>query len=153
MACDSAWTDSSGTFSTSLTKIIRLPSGALLGGAGDNDDRAVVKLLEKVKTFAQLPTSKELAATEVDYSGLIAFQSGTVAQIVINSPDKNIHWTAGVWPINVGGAAVGSGREIAIGAMDAGVSAKRAVEIACRRDPNSRGPVHVVTLKQLVAKA
>lgn len=40
-------------------------------------------------------------------------------------------------------AAIGSGSHLAIGAMLAGASARRAVEIACERDPWSGGAVMV----------
>ena len=44
--------------------------------------------------------------------------------------------------------AIGSGGEYAFGAMDAGASAKRAVEIACDRDTNSGMGVDVLTLRK-----
>jgi hypothetical protein len=43
--------------------------------------------------------------------------------------------------------AIGSGAEFAFGAMDAGASAKRALEIACTRDVNSGLGIDVFTLK------
>lgn len=42
--------------------------------------------------------------------------------------------------------AQGSGNEIAMGAMAAGASAERAVEIACQLDAHSRLPVHAVNV-------
>ena len=42
--------------------------------------------------------------------------------------------------------AIGSGTKLALGAMDAGRSAKRAVEIACGRDPYTAGPVVTMRL-------
>ncbi len=44
--------------------------------------------------------------------------------------------------------AIGSGAEYAFGAMDAGASAKRAVEIACNRDVNSGMGVDAITLRK-----
>lgn len=44
--------------------------------------------------------------------------------------------------------AVGSGGEYAFGAMDAGASAKRAVEIACGRDVNSGFGIDALTLRK-----
>lgn len=44
--------------------------------------------------------------------------------------------------------AIGSGAKAALGAMHAGVSAKRAVEIACMVDPYTRAPVTVWSLKK-----
>jgi len=41
--------------------------------------------------------------------------------------------------------ALGTGREVALGAIAAGASARKAVEAACRLDPNSAPPVMVMT--------
>lgn len=43
--------------------------------------------------------------------------------------------------------AIGSGSKLAMGAMEAGASAARAVEIACRRDPYTALPVVTMRLK------
>lgn len=43
--------------------------------------------------------------------------------------------------------AIGSGSKLAMGAMEAGVSAQKAVEIACRRDPYTALPVVTMRLK------
>lgn len=43
--------------------------------------------------------------------------------------------------------AIGSGSKIAMGAMEAGASAQKAVEIACRRDPYTALPVVTMRLK------
>lgn len=45
--------------------------------------------------------------------------------------------------------AWGNGRDIALGAMAAGASAEEAVEIACRFDVYSRGPVDVIRIADL----
>ncbi len=149
MACDSCWTDSNGLHGTSLNKITRLKSGALLGEAGDNDSRAVVKLLQNVKNYDQMPSAQELESTRVDYAALILFLNGETAEITITRHEggSDVHFTAGSHRVNRGGAAVGTGAMVAIGSMDAGKSAREAVEIACRRDPYSKGPVYAVALK------
>ena len=150
MACDSCWTDSNWLHGTSLSKITRLESGALLGEAGDNDSRAVVRLLQNIKSFAQMPTALKLAGCCVDYVGLIMFPNGDVASISIEREMLGeLSYTANAWKVNRGGAAVGTGAAVAIGAMDAGKSAREAVEIACRRDPHSKLPVHSVALKPI----
>lgn len=46
-----------------------------------------------------------------------------------------------VWPP----FAIGTGREVALGAMTAGSTAKKAVEAACKLDPNSAAPVKVIS--------
>jgi ATP-dependent protease HslVU (ClpYQ) peptidase subunit len=149
MACDSAWTNGANSIATLATKIVRLSSGALLGEAGDNDSRSVVALLDKVKCFAKMPTAKDLADCKVDYAGLIAFPNGEVAEISIEHCEDAKEWRGQVWKVNRGFAAVGSGGELAIGFMGAKRSAKEAVEFACSWDPNSRVPVHAVSVKQM----
>lgn len=149
MACDSMWTDFNGYPSTFLTKITRLKSGALVGGAGDNDDRAVIKLLDRVHSFDQMPSALDLANTRVDYAGIIVFVRGKieVAQISIEFDEKRGGWNAMTWPITTY-TAIGTGSGPALGAMAAGAAARRAVEIAVRLDPNCRGPVHSVPLRE-----
>lgn len=144
MACDSCWTDGNGIFGTSMNKVVRLKSGALLGEAGDNDSRAVVKILQNVKSFEGMPTALELAACCVDYAAVILFPNGEMAQISITHYNENgeFSFKADAWPVNRGCTAVGSGALIAWGAMRAGKTAREAVAIACEGDINSKLPVH-----------
>ena len=48
-------------------------------------------------------------------------------------------------PVTSGFMAIGSGKELALGAMAAGADAYEAVRIACRFDPFTREPVFGVT--------
>lgn len=154
MACDSCWA-TNGTQNVSAIKIVRLASGALLGSAGDNDCRVIYDLLDKVKSPLKLPTRSELASTKIEYDGLLAFQKGGVWQVCTGkhndagyAEDDEVDF--GCWPATTMGgyAAVGSGADCALSAMDASphVSAKRAVEIACRRNIYCRLPVHFMRL-------
>lgn len=154
MACDSCWTHGS-TQVASAIKVRRLSSGALLGGAGDNDSRAVEELLDKVKDARKLPTRDQLAATKVSYLGLLALPRGGVYCISTGKVDEmgfpaDENDDFGIWlATTMGGyAAVGSGADYALSAMDAhqSVTAREAVAIACRRDINSRLPVHALRL-------
>lgn len=152
MCSDSCWS-SNGTQNVSAIKIVRLSSGSLLGQAGDNDARAMVELLDKIKTPAKLPSRAELAATKVEFDGLIAFQKGGVWQISTGKHNdagypEDDECDYGVWPATtIGGyAAVGSGADYALSAMDAGATAREAVVIACRRNVYCRLPVHVIKL-------
>ncbi len=149
MACDSCWTDSNWLVGTSKNKITKLKSGALLGEAGDNDSRAVVKLLQGVKSFAQMPPALDLAACAVDYAAIILFSTGEMAQVSIDrhGSEGSMAYVANAWPVNRGMSAVGSGAAVAIGAMAAGKTASQAVAIACAWDPNSKLPVHEATVK------
>lgn len=151
MACDSCWSYGD-TQVASLIKIKRLSSGALLGQAGDNDARAMEILLDKIKDPKKLPTREELAKTLTDFVGLLALPKGGVF-VVASSPVDQAGWPTadgdvGVWPAtSMGGyAAVGSGADFALSAMDAGATAREAVVIACRRNLACRAPVHVIKL-------
>jgi hypothetical protein len=151
MACDSCWTYGD-TQVASLIKIKRLTSGALLGQAGDNDCRAIETLLDRIKDPAKFPSKVELAATKDDFMGLWVLQRGGVYVVSIGRVDET-GWPVdgeevGIWPAaSMGGyAAVGSGSDLALAAMDAGASARHAVEIACRRNINCRLPVHLLPL-------
>jgi len=152
MACDSCWA-SNGTQIVSMIKIKRLSSGALLGSAGDNDSREMERLLDKIKNPEKLPTRQELIALKLSYAGLIAFPRGGVWHIATDKVDSagypdDDEEDMGVWPASTMGgyAAVGSGADYALSAMDAGANAKQAVEIACRRNIQCRLPVHVRSL-------
>lgn len=151
MACDSCWTYG-GTVDTLSTKITRLASGGLLGMAGQNDSRAIVALLDKVKTPAQLPTYDTVMAIRADALGLLVLPRGRVYKIatVITSPEN---WSEdmgdfGLWEITGPFAAVGSGGDAALVAMECGKGARDAVRIACKYDPNSRPPIHIHALEK-----
>lgn len=146
LASDACWTLYESQ-TTALSKLQRLSSGAIIGGAGDNDDRAVIALLDKIKTFEKLPPKRDLAATRCSYEGVLVFPRGKVAMIVIEPQDEECNnYDAQVWEANLGFAALGSGSPYALGAMAAGKSAKEAVRIACKFDVHSRLPVYTMTL-------
>lgn len=146
MACDSCWTDVNGYAGTLKNKITRLKSGALLGEAGDNDSRAVADLLQKVKSFAHMPTAKELAACQVDYAAIILFPDGDMAQISIEKEGTSeTSYKAQAYPVNRGMSAVGSGGPLALGYMGADKTAAEAVAFATEWDRNSMLPVHDFT--------
>lgn len=153
MACDSCWA-TCGTQNVSAIKILRLASGALLGSAGDNDCRPIYELLDKIKDPRKLPSRADLAATKIDYDGLIAFPKGGVWQITTGKHDDAGYPTDddgdfGCWLASTMGgyAAVGCGADYALSAMDAGATAKEAVVIACRRNVYCRLPVHFMKLQ------
>jgi hypothetical protein len=152
MACDSCWTYGD-TQTVSHIKIKRLKSGALLGSAGDNDSRALEALLDSVKTPEKLPTRVQLAETKNEFMGILALPRGGVFIISTGKVDEqgfpvDEDEDFGVWPATTMGgyAAVGSGAEAALAAMDAGATAEQAVNIACKRNINCRPPVHKIRL-------
>jgi hypothetical protein len=148
MACDSCWTGDD-MHGMSQSKIIRLSSGALLGGSGDNDSREIHALLDKVKSAKQLPTRTQLAALRASFSGLLVLPNGSIFKISADFGEKEPGSDYGIWPVGRRGiAAAGSGGHLAIGAMAAGKSALEAVAIACAWDINSRLPVHSLALRR-----
>lgn len=150
MAGDSCWSYDDAVNSLA-TKIHRLSSGALLGGAGDNDARLYAKLLDKVKTPSGLPSRADILAIRCDYLGLLVLPRGRMFKIA-GTHLSEANWGGdfkddiGIWEINAPFAAIGTGRPFALGAMAAGKSAQDAVRIACRFDLNSRPPVHAIKL-------
>ena len=147
MACDSCWATQDGLQEISLTKIKRLSSGALLGGSGEGDSRDVELLLDKCKTEASLPLRSKLQELRLDWTGLLVLPNGQVFTVATSdTPDKK-DAEVGVCVFNRGFAAIGTGKEIAIGAMAAGKTAAEAVKITCDWDIHCRPPLHIVRLR------
>jgi hypothetical protein len=144
MACDSAW----GSV-YSGTKIQRLNSGALLGSAGDPDSRVINKMFDEVITPKDFPSYEDLFALEITYTGLLVLPDGSVWLINTSADHKpnTALDSVGIFPaFQI--SSIGSGGDIALGAVLAGADVEEAVRIACERDISSRPPVHVVPLKE-----
>jgi hypothetical protein len=135
---------------TDCQKLYILDSGAILGTAGDDDIRKLLKLLNKASTPSELPSKKKLAGTKTDFKGILVFPGGEVFIIQVARPEgleeAVTEWTGYVCEIKDTMCAVGSGAQVAYGAMEAGKTASEAVEIACRRDPFSALPVQTKKL-------
>lgn len=149
MACDSCWTYG-GTVDTLSTKIVRLASGGIFGTAGQNDSRAVNALLDKAKTPGQLPSYEAVMSVRADVLGLLVLPKGKIFKIAttIIAPEQ---WNEdmgdfGLWEISGPFTACGSGGDLALVAMECGKSARDAVRIACKFDPQSRAPIHAIDL-------
>lgn len=153
MACDSAWSTDYEVF-TRRPKIIRLSSGALLGEAGDDDSRDMWKLFDKVKTYKQMPSRKDLMDTRINYSALLLVPSGKIFSVDVSHDKDREGWMAGVFEVAEPFSACGSGTPYALAVMEYlhmkgkldEHSARSAVQVACRRDLHSRTPVHVMRL-------
>jgi hypothetical protein len=149
MAGDRCWSDEQLVVS-SACKLRRL-SGKLYGGAGDSDDRALVELLTPVQVPAELPTRAQLAGLGIDASALLvfspygsnegAFPFGRVFVIEAGKGEDT-----GIYEVRLPFIAIGSGREVAMGAMAAGADAKRAAMIACDLVTTCRLPVDTLEL-------
>ncbi len=146
MAGDRCWS-SEGLLVSSATKVRRL-NGKLYGGAGDSDDRALVELLLPVQLPAELPTRAQLVALNISVSALLVFSFEAhicmrprIFVVDAGKPDET-----GIYEVQMPFIAVGSGREVAMGAMAAGADAKRAAEIACELVTSCRPPVDTLGL-------
>lgn len=135
LASDSRCSDEHGMHLTSCRKIFRLKNGALLGAAGDDDDRLVRELLGRA-TPRKLPTRQQLADTKTHFSGILVFPKGHVfvVQIGVQEYGNSDEWYGAVSAISDEFVAVGSGQQYAYGAMEHGASAAQAVRTACKRD-------------------
>lgn len=146
MAGDSCWSDASkegrGLIFSRKAKILRLPTGAIYGGAGASDDRELVDLLTLVRTERDLPTAKELIEVEHNNcDALLVLPDASVWRVFTGEEN------GGIEPVQHEYAAIGSGQQIAIGAMAAGASAEQAAKIACQHNVYCRLPVYTIDLE------
>jgi hypothetical protein len=148
LAGDTRWCDND-VHVISRTKICRLPSGSLYGGAGSADDRELVALLSKVKKLNQFPTLAQLGAIRQDLRAILVLPSGRVfiidtCHILPGEPEAS---ECGVTEFDVP-CAIGSGGQLALAVMmgQDKPDAFKAVQVACDLDPNSRRPVTRLTL-------
>lgn len=122
-----------GSIKYTTRKLVRLKDGGLLGAAGKTVEisRLVRYLNGENDTRPKIPS---VHAIHVHPDGRVFLY----AQGIDDEPvlDRFV--------------AVGSGGDIALGAMEAGKSAFLAVEIACRRDSNSGPPVESISLRPAV---
>jgi ATP-dependent protease HslVU (ClpYQ) peptidase subunit len=116
---------------TAHRKVHRLQDGRLAGGAGNSFDvTAWVGWLNGGKT-ADCPIESDR------FSGLILNTDGSVLWVDHKGREE-------LSPVP---CSVGSGQDLAYGAMEAGASPEEAVRIACRRDIFSGGTITVEHLK------
>jgi ATP-dependent protease HslVU (ClpYQ) peptidase subunit len=128
MAGDGLVTGDNMVFSTSVPKVRRLKSGGLVGvcGSAFNFD-PFVEWLDK---GGDPPTLTD------GFEALVLLPSGKV--LSYNEQCRAIHEDLPT--------ACGSGRQLAIGAMEAGAKPKRAVEIAAKRDLGTGGKIRSFTI-------
>lgn len=134
VACDGHWIAADGLVTTeegivaefNATKIMRLKDGSIIGGSG------IYHAIEALRAFLDgEKTEVELCGGEWDAMRLMPDGTG------LYYCDR--HPTLGVpcsWP-----SVLGSGGNIALGAMLAGKTPKEAVEIAASRDIESGGQI------------
>lgn len=151
LAGDTSWSENSVRIIT-RTKIERFPSGCLYGAGGHSDDRGLRDILKKVRKPSQLPSLDDLTKIKNDLVALLVFSDGKAFLIECsNKAPENADGAIGVMQCDVP-CAIGSGRNFALSAMDAGATAYEAVKIACKRDINSGEPVTRLTLNPAPGK-
>lgn len=149
LAADSRCSDAMGMHVTNCQKIFRLRNGAILGTAGDSDDRDVRDLLAKA-TPRKLPSRAILAETKNRFSGILVFPKGHVWTVEVwhREFDHDGEWAASVDSIRDELVATGCGAQFAYGAMEVGATPIEAVRAACRRDTACALPVQWEKLDQ-----
>lgn len=112
---------------TDRHKVFRLSDGRIVGAAGNSADaHAWCKWLDNNKD-GPCPIQSE------QFAGLILQCDGSVLWVDHKGREE----------LTPTPCAIGSGQEIAIGAMDAGATPDQAVAIACKRDIYSGGTIRV----------
>jgi 20S proteasome alpha/beta subunit len=147
MAADSRCSDGYAMHLTNCRKIFRLKNHALLGTAGDSDDRLVRDILSKA-TPRKLPSRAALAETKTEFHGILVFPKGQVFVIDIGWHEHAAEgeWMGSIDPITDDLVAVGHGQQFAYGALEAGKNPRDAVRITCKRDTTCALPVQWETL-------
>jgi ATP-dependent HslUV protease subunit HslV len=131
MAGDGLCTDHTETIvDMARPKVFRLSGGRIAGGAGNSFDvDAWMAWLEAGKA-GPCPIASDR------FNGVILTLDGTI--LWVDYKGREVPSPAPV--------AIGSGQDFALGAMAAGASPARAVEIACARDCYSGGEITVEVL-------
>jgi hypothetical protein len=126
----------------SVGKLFRLKDGSIVAGAGFHDQ--VVEIVAWIKGGCRESKRPALPDSDPESSDLL-----------IACPDGTAYWLT--WPylrrvkVIEGFAAVGSGAEYAIGALEMGASAAQAVEIAARHDDATGNGVDVLSVTRSAA--
>jgi hypothetical protein len=130
MACDSTWSDGQ---QRGLAKKVYRRKGALIGLAGEYG---------LVRTWLDAHRADALEAFFAELAGMEALRMDAHGLK---------HWSAvnGGWmDIREKRWAIGTGAWFALGAMDAGATVQRAVQIAVKRDAGSAGRVRIYQLRR-----
>lgn len=148
IAGDSCWSDGAdGSYAGLITnmqnKLCRLPGGAIYGGAGATDDRALLRLLHGVTDPRGLPDASTLSGDVYDQLTALVILPDRSVWLLNGGPSGN-----GVEPVSTRFTAIGCGGPIAVGAMARGASAEQAVRIACQWNVYCRPPTHTINLKE-----
>lgn len=130
MAGDGRSCDAGGLIcSETIVKVRKLRDGRIFGHSGRPYD------IDKIETW--LNGGGEMPAVDEDNFDLIVLEADGQAYCYDHRGGR----TPEMLP-----AAIGSGIDLAIGAMEAGASPEHAVRIACKRHSGSGGKITVLSL-------
>lgn len=128
LAADSRVTSGDTVVTDSHRKLHRLRDGRILGWAGSVEDAE--RLVHALRKKKDMPSLGNISALMVQPDGTVWLYEGNL-------------W---VKQARQAYYAEGSGSGYALAAMDAGATAKRAVQIAIKRDPSSGGRANTLRL-------
>ena len=141
IAADTQLTDSEDYFLCECEKVKRFTNGSLLASVGDDDIRDLYPLFnidnyslenEQWSIYHLLPSRSELAALQINYTGLFLYNR-EIFKIDIDK--ENDDWYGNISKLNwESNYAIGSGSKFALGAMLNGATAEEAVKIAAKVD-------------------
>lgn len=143
MAADTCLTEGDETstmYTGEVDKIFRLNDGSLLGMSGDSEAQHICNILND----PEIPEHEiAIALNEVasECSCLLVRPDGRMIYVSTNGEGWGEYT-----PFRDTMACVGTGKQFAYGAMEAGASAQRAVEISCKRQAFTKPPIQVVQL-------
>lgn len=113
---------------TSRQKVFRLDNGGIYGACGNA--REVIDLMEWLNGRREKePDLKDISALVIRPDGSLVIYNDSVTCISAEAP-----------------TAIGTGSQVAMGAMAAGASPVEAVRLACERDVFSGGEITVLEL-------
>jgi len=132
---------SDGLYQGEVDKLWVLPSVGLVGCCGEIG--AMVRVVEWLKGGVDRGKKPSLP-DDCDFEAIVVDPQGEVS-----------HYDLHLSPMRVTNEfhVIGSGRKLALGAMVAGASAEKAVQIACQYDGRSREPVKTIRLQDLTGQA
>jgi ATP-dependent protease HslVU (ClpYQ) peptidase subunit len=131
------WSDSAlntGNIVTQAKKIFRV-RGHLVGLAGHSAPCS--EFLSKFRTRNN--PNREVKTDKDDFQAVVLFKSGKMLHI-----DADFGWDE----LNEPYVAIGSGAPFAITALDCGATPEQAIEIAAKRDGDTRLPVQFEALDE-----
>jgi ATP-dependent protease HslVU (ClpYQ) peptidase subunit len=130
MAADGQSTQNAVAVTKESVKVFRQPDGSIVGMAGHAMYKsAMLKFLASGEKPSVEIGPDDISALVLHLDGAIALYVGAEYQGDVSAP-----------------FSIGSGGEIALGAMLAGASPRQAVEIACQRDIYTGGTITEIAL-------